>query len=236
MKNPFLILLLVIIGGGLALLLFNGSQGQTMGMDNDDFARLVALLPLALLFGSSIIIGSRYRTVEVVRNIAIWMAILLGLIVLWLYKSDFTMLGDRVLSSLVPGRAAVTQASNGKTEVTLYKGANGHFGARVEVNGTTIPMMVDTGASSMVLSFEDARKLGLDPDRLAFSATVMTANGRALAAPVTLQDVAIGPIHRQRIPALVTPQGSLDESLLGMSFLSTLTSLQMQSEELRLID
>ena len=53
-----------------------------------------------------------------------------------------------------------------------------NFSFSVEVNGTTIPMMVDTGASSMVLSFEDARKLGLDPDRLAFSATVMTANGR----------------------------------------------------------
>lgn len=236
MKNPFLILLLVVMGGGLALLMFNANQGQTMGMENDDFARLVALLPLALLFGSSIIIGSRYRTVEVVRNIAIWMAILLGLIVLWLYKSDFAMLGDRVLSALAPGRAAVTRVSNGATEVTLYKGANGHFGARVEVNGTTIPMMVDTGASSMVLTFDDARKLGLDPDRLAFSATVMTANGRALAAPLTLKDVAIGPIHRQGVAALVTQQGSLDQSLLGMSFLSTLASLQMQAEELKLVD
>lgn len=236
MKNPLLLLVLAVLGVSLALLLLNSGSGTTMGMDNDDFADLARLLPIALLLGASIVIGSRYKASEVIRNLAIWLAILLGLIVVWLYKGEFAALGDRVLAALSPGRAAVSRTADGSTEVVLYKGRNGHFAAQVEVNGVTVPMMVDTGASSVVLSYDDAQRLGLDPASLAFSATVMTANGRASAAPVILRDVAVGPIFRSRVQALVGTQGSLDGSLLGMSFLSTLSSLQMQAEELRMRD
>ena len=66
--------------------------------------------------------------------------------------------------------------------------------------------------------------------------TVMTANGRAQAAPVRLSEVSIGPIVRRDVRAMVAEEGRLDESLLGMTFLSTLSSMQMQSDELRLKD
>jgi len=97
-------------------------------------------------------------------------------------------------------------------------------------------MLVDTGASRVALSYEDAVKLGLDPDKLAYTQSVLTANGEARAAPVTLSEVAIGPIVRKDIKAMVTEEGKLDQSLLGMSFLSTLDFLQMQTDELRLRD
>ena len=64
----------------------------------------------------------------------------------------------------------------------------------------------------------------------------MTANGPALAAPVTLEEFAIGPIERRNIRATVAAEGKLDRSLLGMSFLSTLDTLQMRTDELRLRD
>jgi len=66
--------------------------------------------------------------------------------------------------------------------------------------------------------------------------TVMTANGRTRAAPVTLDRVAIGPIVRTGVAASVAEDGKLDQSLLGMSFLETLGSMQMQTDELRLRD
>ncbi|MNL56771.1 hypothetical protein D3C87_1802890 [compost metagenome] len=64
----------------------------------------------------------------------------------------------------------------------------------------------------------------------------MTANGPAMAAPVRLDEIAIGPISRRNVRAMVAQDGMLDESLLGMSFLSTLSSLNMQTDELRLRD
>ncbi len=118
----------------------------------------------------------------------------------------------------------------------LHKMLNGHFQADVQVNGATLDMLVDTGASSVVLSFEDARRAGIDTGALTFSLPVMTANGQAMAAPVDLADIAIGPITRKGIRAVVTKEGQLDQSLLGMSFLSTLDFLQMQTDELRLRD
>jgi aspartyl protease family protein len=87
-----------------------------------------------------------------------------------------------------------------------------------------------------VLSSEDASMIGLNPENLAYTVSVMTANGRTTAAPVTLSEVAIGPIVRRNIQALVTSEGQLDQSLLGMSFLSTLGSMQMRTDELRLHD
>ncbi|MOA67884.1 hypothetical protein D3C78_1952410 [compost metagenome] len=64
----------------------------------------------------------------------------------------------------------------------------------------------------------------------------MTANGPAMAAHVRLDEIAIGPISRRNVRAMVARDGMLDESLLGMSFLSTLSSLNMQTDELRLRD
>jgi len=99
-----------------------------------------------------------------------------------------------------------------------------------------VSMLVDTGASAVVLSFEDAERIGLEPQRLAYTVTVSTANGRATAAPVRLDEIAIGPVLRRNVRAMVTEEGRLDQSLLGMTFLSTLGSFQMQGEELRLRD
>ena len=139
------------------------------------------------------------------------------------------------LQGLMPGRAVVVTSANGN-EVIIHKALGGHFQADVEVNGKTTRMLVDTGASSVVLAYDDAENLGIDTNTLSYSIPVMTANGRAMAAPVRLDEIAIGPISRRNIRAMVAAEGRLNESLLGMSFLSTLGSLQMQTDELRLRD
>ncbi|MNL68521.1 hypothetical protein D3C87_1932570 [compost metagenome] len=97
-------------------------------------------------------------------------------------------------------------------------------------------MLVDTGASSIALSYEDAMRIGIDPDSLRFSQTILTANGEARGAPVRLRQVAIGPIVRNDIRAIVAEPGRLHQSLLGMTFLGTLGSLTIQTDELRLRD
>lgn len=231
-----LIVVFTILGAGLALLLYNNSNGRTFGIANDDFASLVQLSAIAALLSVGILAGRRGRMPEVLRNIAIWIMIALALVAGYMYRDEFYRVGTRLTAGLIPGTPMVMTTSEGTQEVVIYRSRNGHFQAKVTVNGQTIPMLVDTGASSIVLSWEDAARLKLSPNSLDYTVSVMTANGRALAAPVSLQSVDIGPIQRDGLRALVAERGKLEQSLLGMSFLSTLGSLQMQTDELILRD
>ncbi|ODR99700.1 hypothetical protein AUC69_08790 [Methyloceanibacter superfactus] len=139
------------------------------------------------------------------------------------------------MGELLPGTAmTVEQSAGGLTEVRIRKRLNGHFFATVKVNGKEISMIVDTGASSIVLRPEDARKAGIDPDTLTYRVPVMTANGRTVAARVRLDEVAIGPLDRTKVEALVARPGALTQSLLGMSFLSRLRSYEFSGDFLTL--
>lgn len=231
-----LTIVLAILGIGLAFLMFNHNGGQTMGIDNDDFGRLIYLIPLAALLGAGVLAGRRGSLNTVFQQLAIWLVIILGLIVVYLYRDDARAVAARVTAGLLPGTAVVVTTSDGQKEVIIHKTQGGHFQTNVGVQGKVVPMMVDTGASAVVLSYADAQTLGLRPQTLDYNVTVMTANGRAQAAAVRLAEVSIGPITRRNVRAMVAEEGRLDGSLLGMSFLSTLGSLQMQTDELRLRD
>jgi len=95
-------------------------------------------------------------------------------------------------------------------------------------------MIVDTGASTIVLRPEDAKKAGIDVSKLSFTVPVMTANGRTVAARVRLDSVAIGPLQREHVDALVAEPKALTESLLGMSFLGRLRSYEFSGDFLTL--
>lgn len=230
-----LTIFLLILGIGLAILVFNSGNDRIMGMETDDFGRMVYLLPIALMLSAGIW-ASRRNIGETMRNLMIWLVIILALATVYLYRQDLLGVGNRLLAGLVPGRAVVVTTSEGGSEIILHKLLNGHFEADVSVNGQTIQMLVDTGASMVALSHADAERIGIIPENLDYSMTVMTANGRTRAAPVTLDRVAIGPIVRTGVAASVAEDGKLDQSLLGMSFLETLGSMQMQTDELRLRD
>lgn len=226
---------LVVIGIGLAVLIVNNDSGRILGLQSDDFGRVVYLLPIALMLSAGIW-ASRRSVGETMRQMMIWLVIILALVTVYLYRQEALGVGNRLLAGLVPGRAVVVTTSEGGQEIILHKLLNGHFQADVAVNGQTIEMLVDTGASMVALSREDAERIGIDLSRLTYSMTVMTANGRGRAAPVTLDRVAIGPIIRNNVAASVSEDGRLDQSLLGMSFLETLSSLQMHTDELRMRD
>jgi aspartyl protease family protein len=128
----------------------------------------------------------------------------------------------------------VEQSSGGPTEIKIRRRLDGHFTARAEVNGEPVTMIVDTGASTIVLKPEDAAKAGIDVKDLSYSVPVITANGRTQAARVRLKTVAIGPLDRRDVDALVAQPGALTESLLGMSFLSRLRSYEFSGDFLTL--
>ena len=230
-----LYILFGILGAGLVLLILNHDGGRTLGIDNNDFGRLVTLSAIGTMMGAGIL-ASRRQWGESLRQAAIWLLIILALATGYLYRYDLQQVGNRLTAGLIPGRAVVTTGANGEQILVINKGVSGHFEADVSIVGTPLRMMVDTGASSIVLTYDDAMRLGINPDNLVFSIEVSTANGRAMAAPVTLRQVAIGPIMRGTIRGMVTEQGRLDQSLLGMSFLESIGSIEITRDELRLKD
>ncbi len=233
MKRTGLALALLMVGLGVLLLKSPGTR--LMGLTEDQLGQLAYFLPLVTLFSAGIL-ASRRSWGQSARHLLIWLGIMLALAGLSLYREDMKRFAARLAAGLMPGRAITITAEDGRREVLLSRDMSGHFTPMVEVNAQDIPMLVDTGASTVVLTYEDAVTVGIIPENLVYSTRILTANGEAVAAPIALTTVAIGPIRRENIPALVTRRGALDQSLLGMSFLTSLSSFHMQTDELRLKD
>ena len=228
-------ILIAILGFGLAMLLWNHQGGRTFGLGNDDFSRLVQLAAVGALIGTGFLVG-RGRMGQNLRNAALWLLIALLFVAGYVYRDDLQSIAGRMTAGLVPGRAVMTTDASGAQILVLHKMGNGHFQVQAEIDGRDINMLVDTGASSVVLAYADAEQLGLEPEALDFNLMVSTANGMSVAAPVRLESLAIGPIERRNVRAMVAGPGKLDQSLLGMTFLGSLGSVEIRGDELRLRD
>jgi aspartyl protease family protein len=218
-----------------AILLVADESGMIAGLDAATFGYVALFLALLVFIGGGMLGSYRGRAGTMVRDAVTWLALGLGLIAIYAYKDELMPIAARVVGELLPGSAmTVEQSSGGVTEVRIRKRLDGHFTANVTVNGKEISMIVDTGASSIVLRPQDARKAGIDVKRLTYRVPVLTANGRTLAARVRLEEVAIGPLDRKKVDALVAQPGALSQSLLGMSFLSRLRSYEFSGDFLTL--
>lgn len=132
--------------------------------------------------------------------------------------------------------ATRTDIKDGPRTVRLRKRESGRFVARAEVNGAPIDLAIDSGATTVLLRHADAELAGIDTSALAFTTPVETANGTAFTASVRLRQIAIGPIRIEGVEALVAKPGTINESLLGMSFLRRLRSYELSGDFLTLRD
>jgi aspartyl protease family protein len=121
-----------------------------------------------------------------------------------------------------------------KAMTELRAGSNGHFVTTASINNRDVDVLVDTGASTVALSYDDARSVGLRPGNLEFDVPVSTANGLTQAARVMLDKVEIDGVRVNDVPGLVLPEGAMNGSLLGMSFLSRLSSFKVEDGVLTL--
>lgn len=122
--------------------------------------------------------------------------------------------------------------SSSPGRLRLKADSRGHFLTRARVNGRSIRVLVDTGASSVVLSYKDARKIGLNPRSSDFKIRVQTANGEGRAARAKLRSVEMGSIRENNIEAMIAPKGTLQVSLLGMTFLKKLERFELSGNRL----
>ena len=116
--------------------------------------------------------------------------------------------------------------------VVIVRSIDGHFAVRANVENVPMTLMVDTGASYLTLTPEDAADIGVDIATLRFTMPIRTANGVIQAAPIKIDKITVGSIERRDVAALVAPPNSLDQSLLGMSFLNTLNGYAIAGDRL----
>lgn len=135
-----------------------------------------------------------------------------------------------------PAPTSQQSTSGFERSVTLKASSNGHFFARAYINGRPIAVMVDTGATKIALTYEDAERLGLRPHGSDFSLTTRTANGTARAAPVTLDDVRIGDVEVSDLRGSIAEPGKLHVTLLGMEFIRKLARFELRGKELILVE
>jgi aspartyl protease family protein len=154
-----------------------------------------------------------------------------------LMGTDFAKFSGRP-SATVPGSAAADAGGHagGGYTVELPVGTDGHYHAEAEINGRSVPVLVDTGASLVALTAEDAEAAGIYVNDKDFTHQMQTANGMARVAPVTLERIAIGDITIRNVRGIVSEAGAMSVSLLGMTFLGQLDRVDIRSGKLILQD
>jgi aspartyl protease family protein len=176
-------------------------------MDSETLARIGYLAIILVALGGWAIVEFRNRMGQALRMALAWGLIFVGVVAGYGLWSD-------IRQDITPFQ---TVDADGSIEVP--RAENGHYYLRLAINGTEVPFMVDTGASGMVLSLDDAARLGLDRESLRFSGQAQTANGTVRTAEVTLPLITLEGFETRNFRAYVN-EGQMDGSLLGMDYLS----------------
>jgi aspartyl protease family protein len=223
------LLWLLMIGLLIAILVLVAQHGTVGPLSAEDFGSLAYKLAILVFLAAALSTLFRERFMHAVTAALLWIVIGLILVIGYTYRFELKNVADRVEAELIPGHVI----SHGRTVEVARTGA-GDFAIGAQINGARIPMVLDTGASSVVLTHDDAKAAGLPLDLLNYTVGIDTANGRTRAAPVTLDRIAIGGLEERSVDALVVQPGQLRQSLLGMSFLNRLQSWQVSGDRLML--
>ncbi len=194
-------------------------------MTGDSIASLLYLSLLGAAILGYFIASGRQRMGKTLRQLAMWGLIFMGVIAV-------AGLWPELRQQIVPGQSFTATGEGGGT-MTVPQGMDGHYRLTLEVNGTPVDFVVDTGATDLVLSEGDARRVGIDPDGLAYLSRAQTANGTVPMARVRLDEVRLGGLVDRDVGASVNG-GEMRGSLLGMSYLSRFGRIAIENGELTL--
>jgi aspartyl protease family protein len=194
----------------------------------EDKVNLVQGLLLLGFILTAFIIRKQYTNIPVLKYITYWLAIFLGLGILYSYKDVYFDIKDRFLYNLLPGYQVKKN-----DEIVVKRAQDGHYYLFGQINDNRIKFMVDTGASGVVVSKEVAKKVGIDINNLKFNYISYTANGEVRTARFAVAKFKVGNLVLYNFSIEVT-EGELGISLLGMSFLEKLEYYKFDNDELYL--
>jgi len=222
----------LLFGIALSLAVLIATSGDHDAIANllrHDVGSLVLKVAVVVFAGGLVLVLFRERLSQALEAMLFWAVLGLLLVVGYTYRFELRDAGDRVMAQLMPGYVA----GHGR-DVEVVRGHGGDFAVAAHINGARVPMVLDTGASSVVLTQDAAKAAGLPLEVLDYTVNVDTANGRTRAAPITLDRLTVGGLTERAVPALVVQAGQLKNSLLGMTFLNRLASWEVRGDRLRL--
>ena len=188
-------------------------------MDQDTIWRAVYLGLLIAVLGGYFVLENRGRLGRVAQQAAVWGLIFVGIAAGYGLWSDIRAQAPR----------QTVFADSGAVEVP--RAPDGHYYLTLDIAGTLVRFLVDTGASEVVLTAQDARRVGIDPDSLNYLGQATTANGIVRTARVRLEDVRLGETVEPRLAASVT-EGEMETSLLGMTYLGRFSRIEIAGDRL----
>lgn len=191
-------------------------------MQEFDYGRLTYLVLLGSVIAFTFFVQNRQSLGKLAQQSVTWGLIFLGVI------AAYGLWGDIRQAVRPTAQFGVTG------QIELPRHPDGHFYVALKINGARVLFVVDTGATDMVLSQQDAKRAGINLAALAYTGRAGTANGEVRTAPVRLQEVVLGPHVDRHIRAVVN-QGDMDGSLLGMTYLQRYSSLQINGNTMVLI-
>lgn len=213
----------------LAVLIASSGSDPIENLLRHDINSLVLKVAFAVFAGGLLLTIFRERLSQALEAMLFWTVIGLLLVVGYSYRFELRDVTDRVIAQLMPGHVA----GHGRN-VEVVRGHSGDFSLAAHINGAKVPMVLDTGATSVVLTKNAARAAGLPIEMLDYSINVDTANGHTSAAPVTLDRLAVGGLVEHAVPALVVKSDGLKNNLLGMTFLNRLESWEVRGDRLKM--
>lgn len=189
-------------------------------MNGDETGQLIYLILLGAVIGSYFFVSNRQSLGATARAASLWVFIFIGVIVAYGLWND-------VRDTVIPRQSVSVES--GLIEVP--RRPDGHYYLTLEIGGTDVEFVVDTGATEVVLSEADARRIGLDPESLIYSGRASTANGVVRTARVRLESVSVGGFDEGPLRASVN-EGALETSLLGMSYLQRFERIEIRGDRL----
>jgi aspartyl protease family protein len=226
--------LAVLVAAIGALILAFGARnqvGEIGGMPFGDVADLTWRIALAVAIGAVVVLIYRGQLVDALRTALVWVGAVSVVTLTYNYRADLAGLGQTVVGWTLPD--IVTGSIGDFPQVEVTRTRSGDFTVKAEVNRRRVPMIVDTGATKVVLTIDAAKAAGLPLDFLRYDVVVETANGRTKAAAITIERLSVGDIVARHVPALVAESSSnLKTSLLGMTFLNRLDSYEVRGDRL----
>lgn len=197
-----------------------------MNLASVDWQQLVFYLILISFLLSAIFSRSGIRIAQVLKYLSYWLLIALVILFIYSYRFDFANFKNRILGELFPSMAVVSGE-----QIVVNISSDGHFYINTKINGVAVRFMVDTGASDIVLSLQDARRVGIDLKRLNFNRIYHTANGKIAGAMVEVRDFTISNVEFHDVEVSVN-KAEMSTSLLGMSFLRRFSKYEFYQDRL----
>lgn len=199
-------------------------------LTNPDWQNFVYLALILVVLVSSIFSRRNLEFTKILKYSAIWAGIGFAVIALYAYRFEFADFKARIAGEINPSRAQV----NKDGEMVINLASDGHFYLDSKINSVPVRFMIDTGASDVVLSLSEAKRVGIDVTKLHFNKAYQTANGTSFGATILLDEFEIAGVKFYDVSASVNsaPMGT---SLLGMSFLRRFKKYEFYQDRLVLI-